>query len=423
MTTDTTTGKGTPRKRWLPLVILLVAAGAAAALIATKPKPDPVQVSERAWLVSVEQVEPARYSPTVTLYGKVESLWSSQLTAGITADVNEVLVVEGDRVEKGQVLIRLDDRDARLQLAQREAELKQAEARIVSEKRRQEANLESLPRERRLLGLTRSEVKRLQDLVAKKVGAQSQLDTARQASEKQAITLAAREQAVDEHEARLAEVEAARARAEALRDQAQLELERSAIVSPFNGRIAKVQVSPGRRARVGDPLIQLYDTDELVIRAQIPSRHLPQVRAAIDAGRPLAVHGTIDGIAVEGKLRSLAGEASSSTGGVDGLFTVTRGATQISQGRFLRVELSLPARDDLIALPPEAVYGTDRIYVIDSESRMRPRRVERIGEARRQGKEARVLIHAPQLEPGTSVVTTQLPNALDGLLVRVAEEH
>ncbi len=423
MTSDTNTGKGTPRKRWLPLVILLVAAGAAAALIATKPKPTPVQISERAWLVSVEQVEPARHSPTVTLYGKVESLWSSQLTAGITADVNEVLVVEGDRVEKGQVLIRLDDRDARLQLAQREAELKQADARIVSEKRRQEANLESLPRERRLLGLARSEVKRLQDLVAKKVGAQSQLDTARQASEKQAITLAAREQAVDEHEARLAEVEAARARAEALRDQAQLELERSAIASPFNGRIARVQVSPGRRARVGDPLIQLYDTDELVIRAQIPSRHLPQVRAAIDAGRPLTLHGTIDGIAVEGKLRSLAGEASSSTGGVDGLFTVTRGATQISQGRFLRVELNLPARDDLIALPPEAVYGTDRIYVIDSESRMRPKRVERIGEARRQGKVARVLIHAPQLEPGTTVVTTQLPNALDGLLVRVAEER
>lgn len=411
------------KKRWLPFVILLVAAGAAAALIATKPKPNPVKVSERAWLVSVEKAKPARYSPTVTLYGKVESLWSSQLTAGITADVNEVLVVEGDRVEKGQALVRLDDRDARLQLAQRDAELKQADARIASEKRRQEANLESLPRERRLLNLAQSEVRRLQDLVAKKVGAQSQLDTARQAAEKQAITLSSREQAVDEHAARLAEVEAARARAEALRDQAQLELERSVVVSPFNGRIAKVQVSPGRRVRVGDPLVQLYDTDELVIRAQIPSRHLPQVREAIATGEPLKVHGTIDGIEIAGELRSLAGEASSSTGGIDGLFRVTQGAAQISQGRFLRLELSMPARDNLLALPPEAVYGTDRIYVVDADNRMRPKKVERVGEVRLNDAETRVLVHTSQVEVGVTIVTTQLPNALDGLLIRVAKER
>ena len=59
-----------------------------------------------------------------------------------------VAVVEGDRVAKGQVLVRLDDRDARLQLLQREAELRQAEARIAAEQLRHEANLETLPRER-----------------------------------------------------------------------------------------------------------------------------------------------------------------------------------------------------------------------------------------------------------------------------------
>lgn len=407
---------------WLPLLILLFAAAAAAALIASKPKHKPVTVTERAWLVAAETVDTRRYRPGVTLYGRVESLWSSQLTAGVAADVQAVTVVEGERVSRGQVLVRLDDRDARLQLLQREAELRQAEARIAAELLRHEANLETLPRERQLLALTRGEVARLQDLVSKKVGAQSQLDTARQAAEKQAIALSARQQAVDEHPSRLAEVEGARARAAALRDQAILEVERCEVHAPFNGRIVEVLVSPGRRTRVGDPLVALFDTDALVLRAQLPARHLPVIRAAQSAGEALIVHGEIDGIAVSGELRSLAGEATSGTGGVDGLFTVTAGADEVSQGRFVRLELALPETGGLIALPHEALYGTDRIYTIDDQSRMRPQRVERVGEWRDPDGNVRVLVRAADLPDGARVVTTQLPAALDGLLVRIAGE-
>ena len=404
---------------WLPLLILLLAGAGAASLIATKPEPKPVAVAERAWLVSTTGVQPARYTPSVTLYGRIESLWSSELTAAVSADVQEVAVVEGERVNKGDVLVRLDDRDERLELLQREAELKQAEARITTEITRHKANLEALPREKSLLSLTRSEVSRLQDLVKKKVGAQSALDTARQALEKQAIALSLRQQSVDEHAARLAEVEAARDRAEALRDQALLELERATVLAPFNGRIAGVLVSPGRRVRTGDPLVSLYDTDALEIRAQLPNRHLPVIRAALAAGETLAVRGEIDGIALQAELRSLAGEAGGAAGGMDGLFRITRGGDQISQGRFVRLDLALPPREDLIALPHEAIYGTDRVYLLDSDSRMRPQRVERVGETRMEDGSTRVLVRSPELSVGAEVITTQLPNALEGLLVRV----
>lgn len=409
------------RRLWLPLLILAVAGTAAAALIATRPEPAPVEVRERAWLVSTQTVRPAGYRPSVTLYGRVESLWSSELTAGVTADVREVEVIDGDRVARAQVLVRLDDRDARLELAQRDAELAQAKARIASERRRHRANLEALPRERQLLSLARDEVARLQDLVAKKVGAQSLLDTARQAAEREAIAVSAREQAVDEHAARLAEVEAARDRAAALRDQARLALERCEVRAPFNGRITRVMVSPGKRVRVGDPLLRLFDTDALMLRAQLPARHLPVIRRALADREPLEVRGTLDGRAVTARLRSLAGEAAGGTGGVDGLFTVTGGADQVSQGRFVRVELALPETRGLIALPPEAIYGADRIYVVDSEDRMRPHRVERVGEWRGVDDRVRVLVPADGLPVGAEVVTTQLPNALDGLLVTVVE--
>ncbi len=410
------------RRWWIPVLILAAAGVAAAGLIATKPKTQPVKAGERAWLVGAETPERGRYVPNVTLFGKVESLWSSDLTAALSADVLDVASIEGDAVSKGQLLLRLDDRDARLQLAQREAELAQAQARIDSEMRRHEADLEALPRESQLLALTRSEVARLRDLVKKKVGAQSQLDTARQAAERQAIAVTVRQQAVDEHTARLAELQAARVRAEALRDQAQLELERCEVRAPFNGRIAQVLVSPGRRVRAGDPLIGLYSTDDMIVRAQVPSRHLPTVRRAMAAGAKLHASGEVDGIAVTARLRSLAADAADAAGGVDGLFDITdSNGLPVDQGRFVRLELAMPPADNLVALPHEAIYGADRVYVIDADNRMRGLRVERAGEVLMESGETRLLVRIPDLQSGSRVVTTQLPNALDGLLVRVSD--
>lgn len=423
MEPDRTTGPSSPRSRWwLPILILVVAGAAAAGLIASKPKQKPVKVGERAWLVSAERVTSDSHAPAVTLYGRIESLWSSELTAGLAADVVAVRVVEGDPVVKGQVLVELDERDARLQLAQREAELAQADARIASELQRHQANLDALPRERELLALTRSEVARLQDLVKKKVGAQSQLDTARQAAQRQTIVVIERQQAVDEHAARLAEVEAARARAEALRDQAQLELERCVIRAPFNGRVARNRVSPGKRVRTGDTLLELYDTDAMIVRAQLPARYLSSVRGALTEGQSLVARGKVDGMTVEARLRSLAADAVKATGGVDGLFDISGDATQaLDQGRFVRLEMTLPAQAGLVALPLEAVYGSDRIYTIDSAQRMRLQKVERVGETALADGAVRLLVRAPGLPDGALVVTTQLPNALDGLLVRIAD--
>ena len=75
---------------------------------------------------------------------------------------------------------------------------------------------------------------------------------------------------------------------------------------------------------------------------------------------------------------------------------------------------------DVLALPFEAIYGTDRIFVLDGE-RMRGVAVERAGETRAPDGRDRALLRAPSIDGEIEVVVTQLPNALDGLRVHVAE--
>jgi len=406
----------------LPIIILAVAVLIALALKFSKVKPEPVVVPEKAWLVAIQKVEPSSYSPSLTLYGKVESLWSTTLTAAVSADIQTVEVIEGDEVRKGDLLLSLDDQDVRLQLLQREAELKEAEAAIVAEHRKHQNNLESLPRDKRLLALTRNEVSRLLGLVKKKISAKTALDSARQASERQAIALSSRQQAVDDHQTRLVQVEARHARAKALRDQALRELERCKVVAPFNGRISRLRVSPGKRARTGDPLVELYDIDALVVRAQVPGRYLSKIRAALENNVTLHAKGLIDGKAVNTKLRSMAGEVVSGSSGVDGLFEIQGNAADVQQGRFVQLDLKLPAQDSLIALPHEAIYGADRIYIVDTDNRMHAIQIKRMGEIRLSQGESRVLVQSPELSKGSHVVTTQLPNAINGLLLRIATD-
>ena len=409
------------RRPWLKFVLPLVIVGAGfavnALLVATRPEARPVEIPEKAWPVDVAPVSPGTFEPGVPLFGRVESLWSSQLTAGIAADVVSVPVIEGDEVAAGALLVELDDRDARLLLAQREAELAEAEARIAAERTKHQANLDALPRERQLLELTEAELGRAQDLRQKGAGSQSTLDTARQAVERQAISLSAREQAVAAHEATLAELEARRSKAEALRDQAQLELERTRISAPFAGRIARVRVAPGKRVRVGDALLDIYDTGALVIRALLPARYLPVIRSAHERGEVLSAQGDVEGFPVRARLLRLAGEVQN--GGVEGLFAVDEGAERLPQGRFVRFDLALPAVSGLLALPYEAIYGGDRVYRVDDQNRLRPGFVERVGEVR-DGERTRVLVRSASLARGDRVILTQLPNAVDGLLVQIA---
>ncbi len=400
----------------LPLFFVLIGAAGFALLLMTKPRAVPIEPSEKAWLIAVEPVRVQTLAPELALYGRVESPRSATLTAALNADVIDVPVLEGLQVKQGQLLVHLDDRDSRLQLNQREAELAEIESEIESENHRYRMDLKTLDNEKALLQLAGKAVKRMQSLKKTQVASESGLEEAMQAMEQQAISVKARELAIGDHNARLTRLEARRDRARALRDLAQLELERTRIVAPFAGCIASVPVSVGDRVRSGDALIELYDTLALEVRAQVPARYLDTIYRALSDHKPLTAQSTVDGGQVSFRLDRLAGQVSAGSGGVDALFRVTRGHKRLRLGRFVSLTLHLLAEAEVIALPYEALYGSDRVYTL-VDGRMKALHVEPIGEWTAPDASVRVLVRTGELQEGDMLIITQLPNAIDGLLV------
>src|SRR2546423_1255692 len=76
--------------------------------------------------VRTAQVEQGQIRSLISTNGKIEPVQNFEAHAPLTTTVRRVLVKEGDAVKKGQLLVTLDDADARTQGARAQTQLKAA---------------------------------------------------------------------------------------------------------------------------------------------------------------------------------------------------------------------------------------------------------------------------------------------------------
>jgi len=155
-------------KLWVGIgVAVLVAAALAFYLL--KPRATPVRTA-----LATESAAGSGPAAVLNASGYVTARRQATVSSKITGKVSEILVEEGMKVEEGQVLARLDDRQARLELELAQAQLGAAEKALAET----EANL----------NLAKKDLERNRQLTAGGVSSQSALDTA----EAQATSLEAR---------------------------------------------------------------------------------------------------------------------------------------------------------------------------------------------------------------------------------------
>ena len=406
--------------RWLlPIAILAAGVGGYMALANSKSTAVPVETREKTWIVATETITVVDQSPIVTLYGSVESAEIAELSAALTADVAQVNALEGQAISKGEIVLRLDDRDAVLILRQREAEEIELQARLDTENLKHANNQAALRREQQLLELSRTAVSRAKELVASSVGSQSQLDAAKQDEARQILVLENRESLILQHQSIVAQYDAQLARATALTEQARLNVSRSLVRAPFSGRVSEILVAAGDRVSPGVPLVRLINSSKLEIRAQVPTTQLPHFHHSLESGQLLKAKATVDERSVDVTLNRLSSVVDSGTGGVDALFRVSAQSGWLALGRIIELVVQLPLETDVVLVPFEAVYGRERVYTL-VEDRMRKVNIEPVGKVRLATGEQRALVRSTRLTTGDTLIVTQLPNAVDGLKVRVA---
>lgn len=265
--------------------------------------------------------------------GKVEAAVAGEVTLPITAScaakearrvqikskasgtITEIPVKEGDVVKKGQLLIKIDPVDENRRVSQAKLQVKSAEARhqqlkleadrreadVPNQIARAEAAVESARSKYEYAEKEYETIKQLMeqdhevereflrartsknDALAQLSSAEASLETAR---------LAPKDVEIAKAQAQVAEAELASAQ-EALKDAEQRLIE-TEIFSPINARVVSVAASEGLVIAStvgtfggGQVLLELVDTSELVVEAQVDEADIDRVNELLTLGQNL----------------------------------------------------------------------------------------------------------------------------------------
>ena len=296
---------------------------------------------------------------------------TASITSMVSGQVLDVMVSDTQQVKKGDLLVRVNERDAEIALAQAQAELMKAQRQY----KQTQANSSALNSQvfvsddgihsaEAQVAKAQAELNKAQDDLARRSqlstsgaiskeelstaqsavnNAQAGLDLAKaglaqaQSSQKAAqSTLAANEALIrGSNETSTPDVLIAQARLK----QAILDLERTEIKAPFDGVIARRNIQVGQRVAPGTVLMMLVPISKLYVDANFKESQLAKVKAGQKAvltsdlyGDEVEFHGTVIGF----------------SGGTGSAFALI--PAQNATGNWIKVVQRLPVR---IALDPK----------------------------------------------------------------------
>ena len=238
-----------------------------------------------------------------------------ELAAEAAEPVIAILVSEGEQVVAGQVLLQQDDRRARARLAEAEAAMRQAQARLdelVRGPRREQiaaarANVAGASKEHEF---RRAEFSRIQDIHARQLAAPDALDRARAALDAAEASERLRKAQLQELLSgttveELAQAEQVLLQAAARRDLAAVDVERHTSRAPVDAIVDSRLFEVGERPAPGQAMLVLLPGTQPHARIFIPEER----RIAVRAGMPATIF--VDGRAepLSGHVRWVASEA------------------------------------------------------------------------------------------------------------------
>jgi membrane fusion protein (multidrug efflux system) len=251
-------------------------------------------------------VSGGRFIDTDNAYVKGDRVY---MATEISGPIVEVKVSENQHVARGDLIYKLDDTPYRIQLSRIESEMDSARADIRGLKAQWRTKREEIQGARSQLTFAQSDFDRQKDLSERKVAPAAKFEESRMSLELATRRISAGEEDLTRVEAALAgdpkiavDDHPKVKQISAQRDEALLNLRRTLITAPMDGRVSKVLV-PGSYAIMGVPSVAVVADTDLWIEANFKETELTRVRV----GQPVTILvDTYPDMKCTGKVTSLA---------------------------------------------------------------------------------------------------------------------
>lgn len=380
---------------FLPLLVILLAAGGAFVLTKLEKPPEKQEREERLTAVDVAFVETKPVTFSIRTQGTVEPRTETSLVPEVAGKIVSVspLFYAGGLFEQGELLVQIDPSDYETALADAEALLAQRQLAYEQEQARAEQarkDWESLGR-----------------------------------GEPSALTL---------REPQVAQAKALLTSAQAGVERARRNLDRTEIRAPYAGMVRARQADLGQYVTPGTPIGRIFATDYVEIRLPLASSDLPYVtlpgayrgESALRDDLPQVVLRDTFQPGVEpwiGQIVRTEGTIDPSTRVLYavarvpdpyGLRTTAEGSSRVplQVGTFVEAEIAGRSYEEVVSLPRYAVRNGSEVLVIDEEGRLVRREVEIL---RLEEQDAYL---SSGLEAGEMISLTALEFIVEGMKVK-----
>ena len=358
-------------KRINPTVLLLLATFLVISLLrATKDEPEVLVIPEKSWPVSVIEAQYSDVQPTLSLFGEVITSRRSELRSLVGGQVVQVgeNFKEGAVVEKGELLLRIDDFEYRNAVIEESAKLEVMNRDFDrADELFKQGNISEQFRDNALLEKTK------QELV-------------------------------------LSEVE------KDLRD--------TELFAPFDGVINDVQATLGKQVSTfNDKIGEIIDIKNMEVRFSLSKAQYGRLLEDTDKilGRKIEMSWTVGkrDLVFNASVSRVGAEITSNTGGVNIFANIVINSGEESPlrpGAFVRLKMPDKTYESVVSIPETAVYEDKYIFIVNDQ-RLKKIMIEILGYD-----QSKVLVKPlddSKIKNGDYVVVNQLREAGENVKVDI----
>jgi len=310
------------------------------------------------------RVEAQPLSRWLPVSGAVQPVRQATVKAKVSGDVRQVTVREGEPVQAGQVLARIDTADLEAKLLERSGALESARAQLAMAAKMQATN---------------------QALLKQNFISQNAYDNSESSVSVSQGTVKSAE----------AQVQLAR---NALRD--------ATAISPLAGVVAKRHVQPGEKVAFDSPLVTVVDLRDLELQALVPAVDVPELALG------MTVELAIDERRFTGRVERISPSTEPGTRAYFVYVGIPNADRALRGGMFATGRIALAAQSGVPTLPATAVRteaGQTFVWTIDGGKLAR----RNVVVGRRDDEMGRVEIKSA-LPPGLPVLAARFDNLKEG---------
>lgn len=255
----------------ITLPVAAIGAGILAFVMSNSPPPERIEIAERAYAVRVIEAETHEVTPTIIGFGRVSPTRTYDAIAQVGGQVDFVHpeLLDGQILPAGSVLLSLSEIDFNLAIAQAEANIRAAQARLDELDVAGDNQRAALEIEREVLAVKASDLTRAETLFTGGTLTQSARDVAHAAHLEQRKKVQSAESALalipTQHAVQVEQI----AVYQIALTTAQTNLERSVLTLPFDARVASHRVEIGQFLSVGHTAASLDGIDSAEVEAQV----------------------------------------------------------------------------------------------------------------------------------------------------------